>query len=86
MARKKQTFEEALQKLENLVEEMDRGTLSLQESLAAFEEDIALTRFCQQILDKAETKIRLWQEEEEKQVDLSTKTGRNNSFGESGIS
>ncbi|MCQ2560233.1 MAG: hypothetical protein MJ157_05950 [Clostridia bacterium] len=31
---------------------MKRASLSLQESLAAFEEDIALTRFYQQILDK----------------------------------
>ncbi len=64
MARKKQTFEEALQKLEELVKKMDNGNLSLQESLSSFEEGIALTRFCQEILIDAETKIKTWQKEE----------------------
>ncbi len=50
-------FEEALAELEQLVEEMERGDLSLQESLQSFERGIALTRHCQESLQAAEQKV-----------------------------
>ncbi len=50
-------FEEALAQLETLVERMESGELSLEESLASFEQGIALTRNCQQALDEAEQKV-----------------------------
>jgi exodeoxyribonuclease VII small subunit len=52
-------FEEALSKLESLVEELERGELSLEESLAAFEEGIRLSRICSKQLDEAERKIEI---------------------------
>ncbi len=42
---------------------MDSGNLSLQKSLSAFEEGVVLTRFCQEILNDTETKIKTWQKE-----------------------
>ncbi len=50
-------FEEALAELEQLVEEMERGDLSLEESLKSFERGIALTRHCQESLQAAEQKV-----------------------------
>jgi len=61
MSRKntKFNFEESLASLEGLVEAMEAGDLSLEESLKAFEQGIKLTRECQQALDTAEQKVQL---------------------------
>jgi len=50
-------FEQALAELEQLVEVMERGDLSLDESLQSFERGIALTRHCQEALQTAEQKV-----------------------------
>lgn len=50
-------FEDALAELEALVERMEGGDLTLEESLGAFERGIALTRTCQQALQAAEQKV-----------------------------
>ncbi len=62
MSKKKTTpasFEDSLSELEALVESMENGELSLDESLAAFERGIALTRNCQQALQAAEQKVEI---------------------------
>ncbi len=53
------SFEEALAELESLVERMESGELSLEESLASFEKGVALTRRCQAALDQAEQKVKV---------------------------
>jgi exodeoxyribonuclease VII small subunit len=53
------TFEESLSELEALVENMETGELSLEDSLSAFERGIALTRYCQQALQAAEQKVEI---------------------------
>lgn len=58
-------FEESLQRLEELVESMEEGELTLEESLKAFEQGIKLTRECQEALDKAEQKIEILTRENE---------------------
>ena len=50
-------FEQALGELEQLVERMERGELSLEESLKQFEHGIALTRACQKALTEAEQRV-----------------------------
>jgi exodeoxyribonuclease VII small subunit len=50
-------FEASLKKLETLVETMEAGELSLEESLKAFQEGIALTRACQKALSDAEQTV-----------------------------
>ena len=57
MVKKKINFEKALSDLETLVEEMEQGDLSLEESLKRFEKGIALTTDCQQALQSAELKV-----------------------------
>jgi len=50
-------FEEALEKLNTLVEKMESGDLSLEESLKIFEEGIKLSKDCQNALTDAEKKV-----------------------------
>ncbi len=57
--KKPSNFESDLQELENLVEKMEEGELSLEESLVHFERGIALTRSCQKALTEAEQKIQI---------------------------
>jgi exodeoxyribonuclease VII small subunit len=52
-------FESALSELEALVEKMERGDLSLDESLQQFERGVQLTRSCQQALKDAEQKVQV---------------------------
>ncbi len=61
MARKRSTtdFEKTLSELEALVEKMEQGELSLEESLQSFERGIQLTRACQQALQEAEQKVQI---------------------------
>jgi exodeoxyribonuclease VII small subunit len=56
---KSMDFEEALASLEGLVDAMEAGNLSLEESLKAFEQGIRLTRECQKALDAAEQKVQI---------------------------
>ncbi|MCH7744079.1 MAG: exodeoxyribonuclease VII small subunit [Proteobacteria bacterium] len=58
-AKKSFPFEESISRLEALVERMEDGNLSLEESLKTFEEGIKLTRQCQQALKTAEQKVKL---------------------------
>ena len=53
------TFEQALTELESIVDSLEKGDMSLEESLTAFERGIGLTRTCQQALDAAEQRVRI---------------------------
>jgi len=64
------SFEQSLTDLETLVNKMETGDLSLDESLGAFEEGVKLTRECQKMLDEAEQKVQI----------LSEKNGELNSI------
>ena len=50
-------FEKSLKELEELVERMEKGELSLEDSLKHFERGIELTRGCQKALQDAEQKV-----------------------------
>jgi exodeoxyribonuclease VII small subunit len=58
-------FEAALEELEALVERMETGDLTLEESLAAFERGVALTRRCQTALREAELRVKALTEDDE---------------------
>lgn len=53
------SFEEALAELEALVESLEKGELSLEDSLKSFERGVSLTRTCQQALKEAEQKVQI---------------------------
>ena len=59
---KKIDFESSLEQLQQLVEQMEEGELSLEDSLKAFEKGIKLTRECQQALQEAEQKVQMLME------------------------
>lgn len=50
-------FETSLQALEEIVSKMEQGTLSLEQSLEAFEQGVQLTRTCQSTLKEAEQRV-----------------------------
>ena len=53
------SFESALAEFEALVEKMERGDLSLEDSVGAYERGVALHRYCEQALSAAERKVRI---------------------------
>jgi exodeoxyribonuclease VII small subunit len=60
MSRKKtEPFEEALKKLEKIVEKLERGSLPLEEAMEAFAEGVRLVKTCNQKLDEAENRIQI---------------------------
>jgi len=61
MARKKSAtlFEDSLQELESIVEQLEQGDISLEASLKSFEQGVKLTRICQTALQDAEQKVQI---------------------------
>ncbi|MCG8400271.1 MAG: exodeoxyribonuclease VII small subunit [Firmicutes bacterium] len=59
------TFEDALSRLEELVNKLEEGNLPLEESLDLFEEGIKITKYCSNFLDKAEKRIYLIMENQQ---------------------
>lgn len=70
MAKKKalSSFEDALAQLEQLVDRLERGEISLEDSLLAFERGVNLTRYCQNALQEAEQKVQILIEKNGNQV------------------
>ncbi len=55
----KERFEDALNKLEKVVSQLEGGDISLEESLKLFEEGIRLSRICNQKLDEVEKRVEI---------------------------
>lgn len=68
--KKKKTsdFESSLAELESLVDEMEHGDISLEDSLKKFERGIELTRTCQKALQDAEQKVRMLIEKKQSDI------------------
>ncbi len=58
-AKEKKKFEEAVEELERVVEQLESGELSLEDSLAAFENGVRLVKLCNQKLTEVKRKIEL---------------------------
>ena len=58
-------FEEAMTSLEDIVNKLDSGTLTLDESIEAFETATRLVKICTEKLDAAEQRVRLLVEDSE---------------------
>ena len=52
-------FEDAIEKLDSIVSKLESGTVSLDDSLALFEEGVGLIKLCNEKLDAAEQKVRI---------------------------
>lgn len=65
MTSKKPTFESQLANLEAIVDNLEQGELSLEESLSQYEKGVKLTRKCQELLNQAEQKVAILSQDEE---------------------
>ena len=64
---KKINFEDSMKKLEDIAKELERDDLTLDESMKKFEEGMALSKACKEMLDEAEKKITILINNEEKE-------------------
>jgi exodeoxyribonuclease VII small subunit len=81
------SFEQALERLATIVDELEAGSLSLEESLARYEEGVRLSRRLTQSLDQAEKRIERLVEEQGQPPStrpLELEAERNDRSGESG--
>lgn len=72
MAVKKQSFEQSLAQLEEIVRKLEQGECGLDESLKLFEEGAKLADSCNSLLDQAEQKV---------DILLNAQTGEEAAFG-----
>lgn len=63
-------FEEAIANLEQVVEQLESGDLSLEDSLAVFEKGVGLVRYCNQRLSEVEKKVELLVKDKDGQLQL----------------
>ena len=61
MQDKDMNFEKAMERLEKITQELSREGITLEESLALYEEGVALARVCNKKLDETERKIKILQ-------------------------
>ena len=73
MAVKKQSFEQAMARLEEIVSLLEKGECGLDESLKLFEEGAKLAGQCSEMLDKAEQKVTILLNGEEQPFEGATK-------------
>lgn len=52
-------FEDCLQRLEKIVDELDRGDIALEQALKLFEEGVQLSNSCRKELEEAEGKVEI---------------------------
>ena len=61
----KQTFEKAMKKLEQIVQEMETGDLPLEKAIKKFEEGVQLSKFCSAKLDETEKRVTILMQDSE---------------------
>lgn len=68
-----ESFETALSRLEQIVAALEKGELSLEESLKLYEEGISRARFCQERLESAESRIEVLSQDARRVLDRAAK-------------
>jgi len=72
------TFETSIKRLEEIVHDLEKGDLALEDSLKVFEEGMSLIKFCSKKLEEVEQKVTvLVRESDEKYVHQPFDTGKN---------
>lgn len=64
----KQTFEKAMKKLEQIVQELESGDLPLEKAINIFEEGVKLSKFCSNKLDETEKRVTILMQDAEGNV------------------
>ena len=70
------SFEKALDKLEKLVEELEEGNLTLDDTLKKFEEGVKLSRLCEKKLATAQKKVSILTRDEDGNLKEAPFTGQ----------
>jgi exodeoxyribonuclease VII small subunit len=81
------TFEKALAELEQIVAKLEKGGISLNESLALFEKGVKMSRFLRGELDKAERKVEILLKDEQGKLqaeEFEAETDEDEGTGEDG--
>lgn len=65
-------FEDALKKLEKIVQDLERGELTLDEALKKYQEGVELSRLCSQRLDQAKKKVELLSKNKKGDLELTS--------------
>ena len=71
MSKKATHFEDSLKSLEQIVDSLESGQLSLEESLSAFEKGMTIGKACQQTLKEAEQRIEKLMEDHKTMVEVT---------------
>ena len=66
----KVNFEQALEQLEKVVSDLEKGDVSLEDSLKFYEEGVKLAGFCQKEIEKAKKKVEILVKHEDGSVSL----------------
>nr|WP_317412220.1 exodeoxyribonuclease VII small subunit [uncultured Solibaculum sp.] len=66
MSEKKMTFETSMTQLEEIVAQLESGDLPVEQSIQRFEEGLKLLSYCSEVLQKAEQKITVLTEDQDK--------------------
>lgn len=77
--KKKLDFETAVAELETLVDRLEQGDVSLEESLKLYEKGVLLSRDCQQQLTEAEQKVQMLLEQSDQSTLVDFETNNNES-------
>lgn len=64
------TFEESLQKLEQIVTRLEKGDVPLEEALEAFQKGMALSKQCQETLTNAEETLTKMMQDNDQEADF----------------
>ncbi len=65
----KKTFEQSMKQLEQIVHDLESSDLPLEKAIKKFEEGIALSKFCSDILDETEKKISILLKDSEGRIE-----------------
>lgn len=65
MAKKKATYKELMESLEGIIENLEKGDLSVEESMDQYEEGVKITKNLLEILNKAEEKVKIMHDQDE---------------------
>lgn len=74
----KQTFENAMKRLEAIVQDLESGDLTLDEAMKKFHEGVKLSRLCSQRLDETEKRVSVLLKDEEGKVRAEPFSPNNN--------
>lgn len=78
-------FEQAMARLEAIVAELEKGDLSLDESLKIFEEGVRLSKHCLKVLEEAERKIEVLVQDKNGKKQLKAFTSADDDADESDV-